>query len=320
MPYIFRALRKQNPSGTWLMVLPLLLWWAAKILVVTLGLSLHLSSWAIASTIYTDGALSANCLGTYNASTRTCGTGTANAYNTIQGAVALAQIGDTVLLRAGMYSERLAPPRSGTATQSITIKSYAGEIATIANVTEPALYLLNRFYLVIEDLTFTNVAGWGRIESSSHNIIRGNRFTLATSNGTTGGFKLVKATYNKFLNNVFEDGNDNMVVQESDWNLVQGNTFTKGRHSLLSIRCGNFNVIRGNRFANPDQKAAEIYDCEGISDAPIKLNSTKHNLFELNTFAHTRASSADHRYNGIQFAGQGFLRQPGRGDQVRGLL
>jgi hypothetical protein len=91
---------------------------------------------------------------------------------------------------------------------------------------------------------------------------------------------------------------------------VEGNTFTSARHSLLSIRCGNFNVIRGNRFSNPYQKNAEIYDCEGASDAPVKLDATKHNVFEGNVFTSTRGADRPYRYNGIQYVGQnGIVRR-----------
>ena len=55
--------------------------------------------------------------------------------------------------------------------------------------------------------------------------------------------------------------------------LLEDNVFYRGRHSLLSVRCGDFNVFRGNRFDNPDQKSAEIYDCEGVSDAPYELDA-----------------------------------------------
>src|SRR6185436_1729598 len=80
--------------------------------------------------------------------------------------------------------------------------------------------------------------------------------------------------------------------------------------SLLSLRCGNYNVVRGNTFSNPYQKDLEIYDCEGTSDAPIKLDATKRNLVESNVIANTRTSAATDDNNGIQFGGQqGIVRR-----------
>lgn len=265
---------------------------------------------AASATIHADSGLSTDCVGNYDPTTRSCGSGTAVAYRTLNAAAAAAQAGDDVLLRGGNFQETLSPPQSGAPGNYITFKSFPGETATLSGVNNPAISLLNRSYLIIEALTVTDVLGWGRIESSSYNIFRNNRFARATAHGTTGGLKFVKSTFNKVLNNTFDDGNDSLVLQESDRNLLQGNTFTKARHSLLSVRCGNFNVIRGNRFYNANQKAAEIYDCEGTSDAPVKLGVTKHNLFEGNEFTYSRGSGRDTRYNGIQYSGQnGIVRR-----------
>jgi len=262
------------------------------------------------ATIHADQTLPADCAGTYNPATRSCGSGSAVAYRTLAGAASAAQAGDTVLLRGGTYGQALTPPRSGTAAAYITYRNYPGETPTISGIGDVAISLLNRNYLVVEGLTVADSTGWGRVESSNYNIFRGNHFLRAQSTGTTGGLKFVKAAYNKVQNNTFDEGNDSITVQESDRNLIEGNTVTKARHSLLSVRCGNYNVIRGNVFHNADQKAAEIYDCEGTSDAPVKLDATKHNLFDLNAFTFTRADAADYRYNAIQYGGQnGIVRR-----------
>ncbi len=265
---------------------------------------------AAGATIYADSDISGDCVGRYDPGTRSCGSGSAVAYRTLSGAAAVAHAGDTVLLRGGAFHETLSPPRSGELHNYISFKGYPGETATLSGVNEPAIFLLNRSYLIIECLAVTDVLGWGRVESSNNIIIRNNRFSMANAHGTTGGLKFVKSRYNFIVNNTLDEGNDSLVLQESDRNIVMGNAFTTARHSLLSVRCGNFNVIRGNRFHNADQKAAEIYDCEGTSDAPVKLNATKHNLFEGNTFTYSRGSSRDYRYNGIQYGGQnGIVRR-----------
>jgi len=255
-------------------------------------------------TLHADNTLSGNCLTGYNVTSRSCSGGSATAYRTLTEAVAALLAGDTLLVRGGNYSERLAPPRSGDSSAYITIKAYPGETATITGNLDLGISLTGRSYLIIDGLKIDNVVGWGRLEDSNNNIIQNNRFTRATAGGTTGGLKLVRSNNNKILNNTFEDGNDNVVVQESDRNLIQDNIFYRGRHSLLSVRCSNYNIMRRNSFSNPDQKAAEIYDCEGTSDAPIKLDATKRNLFEANVFTLTLGSGQNYRYNGIQYSGQ----------------
>jgi hypothetical protein len=73
---------------------------------------------------------------------------------------------------------------------------------------------------------------------------------------------------------------------------------------MVSIRCSEYNVFRSNTFMNPIQKSVEIYDCDAVSDAPVRMDSTKHNLIELNRFAQSADSSSFNDYNAIQHAGQ----------------
>jgi len=262
------------------------------------------------ATLYVDGQVASASCTTYAPATRSCSGGADRAYRTLAGAASAAVAGDTVYLRGGTYSEQLSPARSGSASLPITFAAYPGESPTLSGVSSPALWLIQRSYIVVDGLTVSNVGGWGRLEDAAYNTIRNCTFTVATIEGTTGGLKLVRSTYNKILDNTFDDGNDNITVQESDRNVFQGNTVSTGRHSLLSLRCGNYNVVRANTFSNPDQKDLEIYDCEGTSDAPVKLDATKRNLVEDNVIADTRSSDASHDYNGIQFAGQqGIVRR-----------
>jgi parallel beta-helix repeat protein len=261
-------------------------------------------------TIYVDGRIGSASCTDYSPSARSCGGGSGRAFRTLQGAAEAAVAGDVVQVRAGSYSERLVPGRSGTEALPLLFTVAPGETATLTNLDEPAIFLKQRSYVVVEGFTVTNVVGWARLEDSSYNTLRKNAFSRATASGTTGGVKLVRGGYNRILENTLEEGNDSVVIQDSDRNVVLGNRFARGRHSLLSLRCGNNNVIRGNTFSNPDQKNLEIYDCEGTSDAPVKLDATKRNLVEGNVIADTHGSSADYRYNGIQYGGQqGIVRR-----------
>jgi parallel beta-helix repeat protein len=224
---------------------------------------------------------------------------------TLTSGLAAAVGGDEVLLRAGKYGQ-IAPPKSGVQGQPIVIRSYPGEEAVVANLSDKvALSLIGRSDIVIEGIKVQNVLGFGRLEDSSRITIQNLTFKDCTSTGTTGGLKLVRSSHNRILKNRLENGNDSLILQDnSDRNVVLENTFTNARHSLLSIRCSNYNVIRGNSFGNPSQKAVEIYDCEGVSDAPVRLNAAKRNLFEGNAFRGTAASTSDYKYNAIQHGAQ----------------
>jgi hypothetical protein len=265
-----------------------------------------------AATIYVDKLIGPAACTDYSPAARRCGGGSARAFRTLEGAAAVAGPGDVVHVRAETYAERLVPSRSGTEAQPVIWSAAPGETVTVAGTgtDEPAIYLKDRSYLVIEGFAVTNVVGWARLEDSTHNILRRNHFSNATAKGTTGGVKLVRSHLNRILENSFEDGNDDLVIQESDRNVVEGNRFHLGRHSLLSLRCGSYNVIRGNTFSNPSQKALEIYDCEGVSDAPVRLDATKRNLVEGNVVSDTAASRANYKNNAIQYAGQqGIVRR-----------
>ena len=50
-----------------------------------------------------------------------------NPWRTVSYATAVASAGDTVFFRAGVWSERLIPPRSGTVSNPITFRNYPGE-------------------------------------------------------------------------------------------------------------------------------------------------------------------------------------------------
>lgn len=260
-------------------------------------------------TTYVDGSLSAASCTTYNPATRTCSGGTASAYRTIAGAAGAANAGTTVMIRAGNYGEQLSVPRSGTQAQPIVFRAYGSETPTISGLSSAGIQLVGREYIEIVGLTVTDVAGWARLEDSRNITIRNSFFRRATATGTTGSIKLVRSSNNRILNNLIEEGNDNMVlVDGADRNVIQGNTFTSGRHSLLTIRCSNFNVVRANTFGNAIQKGLEVFDCEGVgSDSPIKYNATKRNVIELNVVTQTKSSTKDNDYNGIQHGGQGTI-------------
>jgi parallel beta-helix repeat protein len=264
------------------------------------------------ATLYVDKLIGPAACTDYSPAARRCGGGSARAFRSLEGAAEAAGPGDIVHVRGETYAERLVPGRSGTEAQPVTWAAAPGETVTVAGTgtDEAAIFLKDRSFVVIEGLTVANVVGWARLEDSTHNVLVRNRFSNATAHGTTGGVKLVRSHLNRIVENSFEDGHDDLVIQESDRNVVEGNTFRLGRHSLLSLRCGSYNVIRGNTFSNPTQKALEIYDCEGVSDAPVRLDATKRNLVEGNVIADTHASSANYKYNAIQFGGQqGIVRR-----------
>jgi hypothetical protein len=257
---------------------------------------------SIADNLYVD-TTSSNC-STYDPGTRSCVGGTETNYNSLSAGLNVVSPGDTLFLRQGTYGQ-LNIQNSGSIGQPITIKGYQNETATITSSGDPGIYVINKANIVIDNLTVTNSIGFGRLENSNRITVQNSTFRNAGASGTTGALKLVRSTYNKIYNNSFADGSDLFILQDnSNWNVVQSNNFGDAAHSLISIRCANENIIRDNEFDNSNQKAVELYDCEGVSDAPVRLDAAKRNLFEYNRFYGTRASSQSHNYNAMQHGAQ----------------
>ena len=260
-------------------------------------------------TFYVDNSLSTNPCTRYDVQTRSCGGGRELAFNNLADANGMVAAGDSVLIRSGTYTEQVAPSRSGTGEAPIRYAAFQQEDVDVVTPEAPGILLKNVQNIVIERLTVRDSRGWGRLENAHANRITGNDFREALATGTRGGLKLVDSHYNLITDNTFYRGNDSIVIQHSDRNRVIGNHFEFARHSLFSIRCGNFNIVRNNYLHNERQKIGEIYDCQAVSDAPYKLDATKRNLIEGNHFAFTRNAERPTRYNGIQLAGQvGLIR------------
>jgi len=269
------------------------------------ALVLVVSNCALGDEIFVDLTLADDCPGTYEPSVRSCGGGTGTAFNTLDEGLDAAQPGDHVVLRSGSYGA-LVPPLSGQPGSPITIRNHENERALVENLSSQVAISMDFLsHVTIQSLEFDAVRGFGHIYDCHHIVISGCRFE-SSGVGTTGSMKLARTTHSRIVNNTFSDsGGDQMVLQDaSDHNLIAGNTFYAAYHSLLSIRCSEHNIIRDNVFDNPDQKAVEIYDCEGTSDAPYRLDSTARNVFESNDFVRTRADTDDHSYNAIQHGAQ----------------
>jgi hypothetical protein len=284
-------------------------------------------------TFYVDGSMtgsldgSGDAIGTYNPETREAGSGSETAYNTFMEASLEAIAGDTIAIRGGTYHETLRPMHSGNAAAPITYTKYRDEVVIIrdtpgiSNLTadeialdqrgrQYGIYIYDVSHVIIEGLQVTNVTGWCRVVQSDHIILRNNTFSEALGAGTTCSIKFYHSDYNKVLNNTIHDGQDNLLLIHSDRNLVKGNSFMKGRHTLWCIRAGNFNVIRENYFHNELQKIGEVYDVEAAKHTPIKYDATHYNIIEGNVFAKTASSGNHSPFAGIQYAGQhGIIRK-----------
>jgi hypothetical protein len=256
-----------------------------------------------AAEIFVDQGITARC-DDYASSSRSCGDGEANAFPALPAALPSLEPGDVLYLRAGRYGQ-IRLDVSGTPSAPIEIRGMPAEEVIVTTDGEVALWLIDRSDVLIADLSVRQVEGFGRLENSTRIVIENVTFADAAASGTTGALKLVRSPMNRISGSRFEGGSDLLLLQDdSDRNVVSGNTFGRASHSLISVRCSGHNAIRGNVFNNPDQKALEIYDCEGVSDAPVRLDDTKRNLIEFNHFNGTAPAGQSHYFNAIQHGGQ----------------
>lgn len=247
---------------------------------------------------------------TYHPATRKSTGGTERAFKTLKLACAAAEAGQTVVLRGGTYAEALIPARSGEPGRPLTFRTQPGEAAVISGTDlSPAVDLSGRQHVVIEGLTVKQVKRWLLACKTHHCVLKGNTFAQALDAGGSSktGLFFEEATHNRLLGNIIDDTTqDNVALIKSDYNLLEGNTITRAKHVLWTIKGGNFNVLRRNYFHNAIQKIGEVYDCDGVgSEHQFKdVNCTKHNLIERNIFARTPSSGDRSPYAGIQYAGQ----------------
>jgi parallel beta helix pectate lyase-like protein len=255
--------------------------------------------------IYVDSKISLVACPNYSVAGRACSNGRETAYKSLASAAARAESGTTVLIREGTYRESLAPARSGSSERPIVFRNYEGETATITGVDAPAIQIIGKQWIVVDGLTVTDTTGWARLQDASHNVVQHMTFLRAQAEGTTGGLKIVRSTFNRIIENSLEDGNDNLLLQDSsNGNVIFKNVLRTARHTLLVIKCSSFNVVRENLLVNASQKGMEIFDCEGGSDAPTIYDTTRRNVVERNIFAISRGSSRVYMYNAIQHGGQ----------------
>ncbi len=199
---------------------------------------------------------------------------------TIAQANAALTAGDTVYLRAGVYSgETIQPASSGASdTQRITYSAYEGEDVSLQDSVY-CIRLQSSDYITVLGVRLYNCERNLYIQASSHNNIGYCEIDTPMGPTTWAGSRIYEGSqYNRIYNNVFsrygeesyygggyqdsginlDIGNDN-DVDASDHNLVLNNTFFYGGHHILGVYA-NYNVVRGNTFHNE-----EWYDCNRTS-------------------------------------------------------
>ncbi len=273
---------------------------------------------------FIDNSLGGDCIGDYDAGLRRCGGGSDTAFASFAAAQADAQPGTAYQIRGGDYGEVLRLRASGRADAYIGFLAYDGETVTLRDVDSfengedyGPIWLDGVRYNVVQGIRVRGSVGFLRAVDAHYNVIDGCDFDTSAiypSESKRGGLYFAWSTNNRVINSRIVRGTDSLALIRSDRNLVSGNTFELAGHDVWVIKCGSYNVIRGNRFTNPRQKLGSIFDCEEATtswhgngrfaeDRAI-LDATRHNLVEGNVFDTSGTWYSSSGGNGIQYAGQ----------------
>ncbi len=178
---------------------------------------LVLASGASATTYYVDGGVS-DC-GTYDPSSRSCGSGSYQAFNTIdEGENAATQPGDIVYVRSGTYDERVYHGNSGSAGNYITFVGYPGDAKPVMR----GFDITNQSYVRIIGFEITHL-NWG---SPTHSIFIG------------GGSHYIEILDNYIHHVGHNDGGQAIRLYPGDHYVIRGNEITRSSCSDGEGACG----------------------------------------------------------------------------------
>jgi hypothetical protein len=185
-------------------------------------------------------------------------------WRTIQKAADTLVAGDTVYIRAGVYSEQVVPQNSGSAGQPITYAAYPGETAAVDGngVTLPddlaGLFdISNRSYIVVSGLHVTNAGPHDNnagilVLNSSHITIENN------------------STYNTNSSGIGVWGSNNVVV---DGNRVE-EAGGGGWQECISVAGTDTFEVVNNEVLNCHKEGIDAKD--GASNGQIYRNHVHH--------------------------------------------
>lgn len=194
-------------------------------------------------------------------------------WKTIVKANSTLRAGDTVYLRAGIYTSefiQINPANSGTSGNYITYQNFDSEEVTISGGRSRHVDLISKSWIKIDGIKFYDcVYGWMRFDNTDNCVIQ--NCTFEDSAAYSGILLKNGSDYNKFFNNTFETGPvepntksnppDFIMIRSGSHNIFEENAFAKCSHVALEFQGSrnNYNVIRNNTFRNHWHTGLNIY-------------------------------------------------------------
>jgi len=206
----------------------------------------------------------------------------------IQKAADVAQEGDTVTVKEGIYSEDVTAPRSGTSSAPITFKNYGKDKVVVEPGTGGTGFNFNgRDYLTLEGFEFRG----------------GKRGVYNNDSSYTTYGLTVKSNY------VHDTEGDGMYLRGVNETLVIGNKVINagapGYGSCVVVGGGVGNVIEGNELSNPGEedgiktwgtgtviRGNYIHYANGTGHSDgVQIQSGKYNILEYNIIENARSQA-----------------------------
>ncbi|MBN1671173.1 MAG: right-handed parallel beta-helix repeat-containing protein [Kiritimatiellae bacterium] len=204
--------------------------------------------------------------------------------------------GDTVRIRAGVYTnDYIRPAGSGTSeTARIAYRAHDGETVTLRQ-TAYAVRLDSKSYITVAGIRFSDCPRNLYLSASHHNAIEFCRFDNPAGPATWAGSRLysgsqsnriVNCTFSRYgsetyYSDSYQDYGCNLdigsdaSVDPSDYNLIASNTFFHGGHHILGVYA-NRNVVRHNTFHNEEWYPCHRTDIGGLcGNRCVILNSSQ---------------------------------------------
>ena len=241
-----------------------------------------------------------------------------------------ASAGDTVYLRGGTYAgQEIRPSNSGASESNrIVFTNYNQENVLIRD-SSYGIYIYKKSYITVNGINFYSMRRFFRIYAGHHNTISYCRFdtrspqsgdwvgaliaddfndnTPASENSTYNWvhhctfYRWAYGAYAEHRGGILDIGSwEQDPVDESDYNLIEDNTFAYGGHHTLGVY-SMYNVIRNNYFHNETNPANWAF--EGYRDSITEGPVGGYCLYEGNRFGFSGASGLALRtpYNLLRF-------------------
>src|SRR4030043_6498 len=191
---------------------------------------------------------------------------------TIRQANNMVRAGDTVLIRAGTYSENsgrsaiIDPRSSGSAGNYITYKNYNNEKVVLTGVYQPIAFYSGNDYIWVEgievdgSLTSPNVVDICVAILSNYNVVKNCilHHTKTSGDALRGVWLRGPVHHNQIIGNYIHHCGHEVQVEEqlgdgivstddSSLNLIEGNKIDYFGHGALDL-WGQKNIVRNNEF------------------------------------------------------------------------